>query len=256
MAYSGKIIGGCLGFIFGRIPGLGIGIFIGHLYDSGHFALNPFHANPQEHRQKTQTAFFNTTFQTMGHIAKADGRVSQLEIQHAQQVMEDMGLNSDMRREAIRLFQQGKQPGFAINQALHNLRAACWRHPSLLRTFIEIQIKMAYADGQQLSASKKACLQHILQQLGIRGFRFHQQGGAGAQPQRMAKDNLKQAYQTLGVPQGSSEQTVKKAYRKQMSENHPDKMIAKGLPPEMIKVATEKTQQIKQAYELIKENQK
>jgi DnaJ like chaperone protein len=48
-----------------------------------------------------------------------------------------------------------------------------------------------------------------------------------------------------------SDSEVKKAYRRQMNEHHPDKLVSKGMPEEMVKMATEKTQEIKAAYELI-----
>jgi len=50
----------------------------------------------------------------------------------------------------------------------------------------------------------------------------------------------------------ASDAEVKKAYRRLMSQNHPDKLVARGLPEEMMKVATEKTQEIKAAYEQVK----
>ena len=49
-----------------------------------------------------------------------------------------------------------------------------------------------------------------------------------------------------------NEQELKKAYRRQMNQHHPDKLVAKGLPDEMIEIATQKTQDIKAAYEIIK----
>ena len=57
----------------------------------------------------------------------------------------------------------------------------------------------------------------------------------------------------LGVEPDSTEAEVKKAYRRLMSQHHPDKLVAKGLPEEMMKLAKEKTQEISAAYELIKE---
>ena len=63
---------------------------------------------------------------------------------------------------------------------------------------------------------------------------------------------LTQAYKILGVNKGSSEAEIKKAYRRLMSQHHPDKLVAKGLPDEMIALATEKTQEIRKAYDLIK----
>jgi len=65
---------------------------------------------------------------------------------------------------------------------------------------------------------------------------------------------LTQAYKILGISKGSSEAEVKKAYRRLMSQHHPDKLVAKGLPDEMIKLATEKTQEIRKAYDLVKKS--
>ena len=62
---------------------------------------------------------------------------------------------------------------------------------------------------------------------------------------------LANAYEMLSVSPGDSDAEVKKAYRRLMSQHHPDKLVAKGLPEEMMKLATEKTQEIKAAYEVI-----
>ncbi|KZZ15482.1 hypothetical protein A3751_17250 [Oleiphilus sp. HI0080] len=65
---------------------------------------------------------------------------------------------------------------------------------------------------------------------------------------------LEEAYDVLGLEKECSDQELKRAYRRLMSQHHPDKLVAKGLPEEMMKLATEKTQQIKEAYELVKRN--
>ena len=76
----------------------------------------------------------------------------------------------------------------------------------------------------------------------------------GARPGAPRAQPVSQAYEVLGVQRTASDAEVKKAYRRLMNQHHPDKLIAKGLPEEMIRIATEKTQQIKEAYEQIKEN--
>ena len=62
---------------------------------------------------------------------------------------------------------------------------------------------------------------------------------------------LAAAYQLLGVEHSASHADVKRAYRKLMSAHHPDKLVSKGLPEDMMKLATEKTQAIQAAYDLI-----
>ena len=77
---------------------------------------------------------------------------------------------------------------------------------------------------------------------------FHHQGSATA----ARGTSLEQAYKALGVDSSASDKEVKRAYRRRMSEHHPDKLIAKGVPQEMIKLATARTQEIQAAYEVIK----
>ena len=68
----------------------------------------------------------------------------------------------------------------------------------------------------------------------------------------MKKEFLDIITKLLCVEPTVSDKDVKRAYRKMMSQHHPDKLVSRGLPEEMMKVATDKTHQIKQAYEMIK----
>jgi len=102
MSFWGKLIGGFLGFSMAGPFGALIGIWIGNNFDrglsgfSGGFTSGFTNANPHE----TQRAFFYATFAVMGHIAKADGIVSKQEIQAAEAVMTQLGLDSDKRVQA------------------------------------------------------------------------------------------------------------------------------------------------------------
>ena len=75
----------------------------------------------------------------------------------------------------------------------------------------------------------------------------------GQTPGQRAAEKMSSAYEVLGVGPESSDADVKKAYRRLMNQNHPDKLVAKGLPESMMKVAEEKTRQVRAAYELISE---
>ena len=210
---------------------------------------------------KCKKIFFEATFSTLGYLAKSDGRVSEREIAAAQRIMAQMNLSPAMKQEAIRQFSLGKQSDFNIDQTIRHLRSACWRHPSLLKMFLDIQIQMAHADGE-LPAGKKAAMQTIFAQFGIAGFnfdQFEQRYHAGQhyrrqqyqQPKQSPRQHLNDAYRLLEIANNVSDADVKKAYRRLMSKNHPDKLIAQGMPPEMVKLATQKTQEIKNAYETI-----
>lgn len=258
MRIWGKIIGGFFGFLLGGPIGLIIGIFIGHLFDRG-LSIQSFNTSANS---EAQAAFFNATFLVMGHIAKADGRVSEAEINAARSIMNRMGLNEEQRQRAIRLFEEGKQPQFNLEQTLTHLSQACHGSRVLLRMFVEIQSQNALADGH-LSPAKQQILQTICRYLGFAplNFAFFEdffggfQRGYQQQHQHYQRGNshsqLQEAYQTLEVPQTATLPEIKKSYRKLMSQHHPDKLMAKGLPEGMVKLATEKTQKIQAAYEKI-----
>ncbi|OGT48898.1 MAG: hypothetical protein A3E82_04175 [Gammaproteobacteria bacterium RIFCSPHIGHO2_12_FULL_38_11] len=251
MKFKGKLLGTLFGLMFGPI-GMALGFIAGHLYDLGYFRaiIQATQGNIHTHAQQV---FFASTFKIMGYIAKSDGHVSENEIQTARAIMSKMGLNDTQKEQAIYLFSLGKKANFNINQTLLELRQVCIIQPALLQLFLDIQLQMASAEGY-LSAAKKETLQHICAQLGIRGFQFNANENQHYSRQHHRSENTMttaDAYQILGVTRNSTSDEIKKAYRRLMSQNHPDKLISKGLPPEMIKVATEKTQRIKKAYEII-----
>ncbi|MBS0351127.1 MAG: co-chaperone DjlA [Proteobacteria bacterium] len=256
MRWNGKIVGLIIGLLSGHPLGVLLGVVIGHLFDTDFFQkwLGKGQIN---HTSQTQHIFFDATFSVMGYLAKADGRVTESEIKAAEQVMQDMGLDAGMRREAIRLFNQGKQPDFDLTATMIQLKSSCWAHPNLLRTFLEIQTQIAYAEGG-ISQGKRTALRAICQELGVQGFifdQFEQQAHAQQNYQQTRPDpaaHLANSYQILNVSSNASDAEVKKAYRRLLGQNHPDKLMSQGLPPEMIKLANERTQKIKSAYETIK----
>jgi DnaJ like chaperone protein len=253
MAWWGKALGGAFGFMIGGPLGALMGIAFGHSFDRGFRQLD--NAEWGADQERIQAAFFTATFSVMGYIAKADGRVTQDEIQLAETVMDRLDLNADMRSSAKKLFNEGKAGDFPIDEVMEQFRRETHRRTTLIQMFLEIQLQAAYADGVMHPAEKDA-LVRICEQLGVpvsllerleemlqAGF-----GRAGAD----TATSLKNAYRLLGLDASASDVELKKTYRRMMSQHHPDKLVAKGLPEQMIRDATEKTQQIKAAFELIR----
>jgi DnaJ like chaperone protein len=267
LSWWGKLVGGAFGFMLGGPLGALLGVALGHNLDRGLNALpdrGPFNAGD---RERVQTAFFTATFAVMGNLAKADGRVSPEEIRVAESLMAEMALDAAKRQAAINLFRQGKAEDFDLDGVLDQFRRECHGRVTLIGMFIEIQLQAAYADGQ-LSRSEDRLLAHICGRLGVseldyrrlermiraqRGFHGQRQRDGARQGQPAARPKLADAYQLLGVDAQASDADVKRAYRRLLSQHHPDKLVSKGLPEEMMKVAAQKTHEIRQAYERIRE---
>ncbi|MCU0760406.1 MAG: co-chaperone DjlA [Steroidobacteraceae bacterium] len=222
------------------------------------------------HRNPAQVAarFFRTTFEVMGHVAKADGRVSEQEIQAARAVMDEFGLDAAQVAAAIGHFSTGKQPGYDLGGAIMGLRRACAGRPDLLGTFLEIQMRAAIA-GTDLRGPVRPLMLKIAAMLGVGGLEFahveavlrlrhgwagsrrSQAGGEGRET--LSKLRLEQAYEVLEVAASASDEEVTRAYRRQLSRHHPDKLKANGLPESMLEHAKRRTQQVIEAWELVRE---
>ena len=226
----------------------------------------------------------------MGHVAKADGRVSEQEIRMAKVLMSEMRLSREQKDLAKRLFNEGKQSYFNLDAVLAQLQRTCKDNRELLKLFVDIQYRASQVDG--LTTKKIQALDIIFARLGFsplhQQYRFyedfsytsyhHYQQQEQQRQQRQQKNDsqssssysssssssqqryykaksslntLDHAYALIEVNENSSKQEVKQAYRRLLSRNHPDKLIAQGLPEEMIKLANDKTQKIMKAYELI-----
>jgi len=245
------MLGGPLGAVFGAA--------FGHNFDRGLNVLGS-QGGPGLNVERLQTAFFTTTFSVMGHIAKADGQVSKMEITLAEDVMRQMNLDAQQKKVARGLFNEGKKPDFPLNDVLQQFRLECSRQRNLMQMFLEIQLATALSDGN-FDAAESRILENAASILG-----FSRQEYASIlhriQAQRHAHSSsdhhmdLQDAYGLLGISKSATDQDVKKAYRRQMNQHHPDKLVSKGLPEEMMELANKKVQDIKTAYETIKSSRK
>ncbi|MGJ8664589.1 MAG: co-chaperone DjlA [Marinicella sp.] len=265
----GIIIGGILGFKFGSYPGMVFGAWIGHWLErqiTGNTTVN--------HQKQTQESFFNALFLTMGRLAKVDGKVSPSEIERTEGIIRHMKLNPAMRQRAIDLFNQGKQNGYDIESALIKFGQFARKSLSLKQIFLEMLIDVAEADGM-ISRAEQALIERTCQLIGypvqllyammkMRGFTaaggsYQNQSGRRSRGQRQQSRRPVNSqapfnpYQVLGVEQSDNKATIRKAYKRLMSQHHPDKLVSKGLPPEMMKVAEEKAKQVQLAWEKVKD---
>ena len=255
MAWWGKLVGGTLGFMLGGPLGAMLGATFGHNFDAKSQGGQKRRYMPGN-QERTQAAFFAATFSVMGHIAKADGRVSKSEIALADQLMNHMQLNPEQKKMAMTLFNQGKSTAFDLDAILQQFKQECQRRTTLIRMFLEIQVQAAFADGT-LDPAESEILQRVAFALDFTHSDLEQiinmikSGGASEAGQQMT---LEEAYSIIGGDEKMTTVDIRKLYRKLLSQHHPDKLVSKGLPEEMIKLANEKTHEIQTAWKLIQKS--
>ena len=256
LAFIGLFFLGPLGVILGAF----LGLLIGKHLSPGLFQVHI----SSEQQLYAQQVFFRTTFIVMGRLTKADGCINEKEIQQATQLMNNMQLSYAQRQKAIDFFNEGKSSIIDLTEVLLEFKQKV-TSPNLIHVFLEIQLQAAYVDGE-LSSAEELILSNICYILNISCFSFEmikkrvQSQYSFYQHhnkyQYSSEFSLNQAYSILGVNSQGTDQEIKRAYRKQMSEHHPDKLVSKGLPKEMLDIAKKKTQKIHAAYDLIQKHRK
>ncbi len=278
----GKIAGLLIGTLLFRYVGALIGLYVGHLFDN---ALKRTAARQKvddwlQSDDSKQAIFFYSTFSVMGYVAKSSGRVTAEHIEIASKLMTEMRLDERQKEEAKDAFREGKLPGFPLKKKLDLFKRHFSGRRDLAQFFVELQIQTAYSDSvlepdeyqvllkiaKQLGFDKRVLNQMIaMWEAEMRFQAFKQEkyeqhkkyDRHGEQKRQRAEqqsnnDKLLDAYAILGVSQRDSARDIKRAYKRLMAQNHPDKLVAKGLPPEMMEVAKRKTQDIQYAYEIVK----
>ena len=260
MNWTGKLIGALLGFILTRrASGVLLGMILGHFYDR-YVARGA--GGPRADPATVRATFFRAAFSVMGHVAKADGRVSEQDIAAARRIFRQFSLNEADTRVAMQFYTEGKASDFDLDSTLREFAEVCRGREPVLRMFLEIQMRAALL-GDGLAGVTRSTLAQVAARLGIGALEFAHletllrlQAYSGARPGTSAggADVLADAYEILGVPRTATDAEVKRAYRKLMSENHPDKLVARGLPESMLEVAKQKTQAIQAAWERVRES--
>jgi len=254
-----KLIGALIGYYFFGIFGAFIGYFLGSIVDRysayGIGGVNPLSSG---HRQ---TVFLETVFILMGKLAKADGHISKDEIAHVEQLIQKLGMSAEHRQKAIDIFKRGAAPGFDIEPNLRQFTAVCGHTHSLKQMLLVYLMVMALSDGR-IDSAEERLLVDIARHLGYDQAEFKYMldmvlnQSHFASGQATSATALEDAYKALGVNKDSTDQEVKHAYRKLMSQYHPDKLMGQGVPEDMIAVATEQAQEVQVAYDLITKSRK
>jgi DnaJ like chaperone protein len=238
----GLFLGGFRGMVVGAAIGYAIGLATRSVLGNKLFQV--------------QAQFLESTFAVMGALCKADGVVTRDEIATAENMFARLNLSEEQRTTARAAFGRGKSPGFNLDNEVAAFARAARGHRPLLVMFLQIQCAAVAADGTIHPAEHQMLLQ-IAHGLGLSAADVEQleallrtgTGGGGGAPRRNPED----AYAALGLTSAATDAQIKQAYRRLMSQNHPDKLAGKGLPESMREMAEQRTREISTAYAAIKE---
>lgn len=261
MTHWGKVVGAVAGLATGRPLIAVVGIILGHQFDRG-FA-NTFSRLGKDSTdgrlEKLSPEFVTVLFQAIGHVAKADGRITEDEIRAARSLMHRLGLGPAGARRAIAWFEEGKQPGFPIRARVATLKDSGARKPEARALFVRLLLEIALANAT-LDHRQRAVLWEVCKELGVgrvelaqmeailraqRSFRSSEAGDADAR-------RVDAAYKTLGIDRSSSNDEIKKAYRRLMNKSHPDKLASENPDAAAIAEAERRTREVRSAYEMLK----
>ena len=222
-------------------------------------------------KTEKQSIFFKTAFTLMGTLAKADGRVSEQEIAHVEKFMTQLNMCATHRKQAINHFQEGAKADFEVEALLQKFITLTAASPNLKQMLMVYLVRVALADGK-LASEETTLLRKIALQLGysdqafeqfmamlqgqdqFAGGAYHRGGSSAGMGGYTSASAIDSAYQALGITKDNTDAEIKKAYRRLVREYHPDKLMGQGLPEAMIKEATERSQEIQTAYDLIKKS--
>ena len=261
MPYWGKVVGAVAGLATGRPWIALIGLILGHQFDRGFSEkFRKFGSNtPNSRLEQLPDQFVRILFQTVGHIAKADGRVTEEEIRAARGLMHRLGLGPVEVRKAMTWFESGKELSFPLRSTIRDLRVNAARKSESRSLFVRLLLEVALSKPT-LHQRERAMLWVVCTELDIgrvelaqleamlraqRGFRRSAAGDADAR-------RLAAAYRTLGIEKTQTNAEIKTAYRRLMNKNHPDKLASDDPDAAAIAEAERRTREVRGAYEMLK----
>ncbi len=246
MGWMGKIVGGTLGMALGGPLGAIFGAAFGHAFDTSPQQVGHAESRRLSPGEQSQFTFFVAAFSMLAKLAKADGVVTNEEVESVESFMiNDLRLTPQSRNVAMNIFNTAIDSPENFSQFAAQFYNKFALQPQMLELMIDILIRVAVADGK-LSRGEEALIEKAVRIFNFQQSRFEQ----------LKSKYIKvvdKFYAVLGCDRSDSSEKIKKQYRKLVHEYHPDKIAAKGLPEEFTKFAEDKFREIQQAYESIKQ---
>lgn len=247
MSIWGKVVGGVAGFAIGGPLGALLGVAAGHAADA--WASQPSAPpGPDGQPDQTRSMAFTIGVIVLGaKMAKADGVVDRAEIDAFKRVFQ---IPAEEARNVGRIFDLAKRDSAGFEPYARQLAGMFRDRPTVLEDLLGCLFHIASADGS-LHPAELTFLADVARIFGISEATFEGirriHGGAACG----YEDPLDDPYAVLGVARTASDAEIKLAWRQALRDNHPDTVMAQGLPAEFVDVATQKTAALNAAYDKI-----
>ncbi len=249
MSWLGKMIGGTIGFALGGPIGAVAGAAFGHTFvdkkETAYLSSQPGTQQTLSSNEEAQLVFFTAAFSMLAKICKADGKVTENEISMVEAFMKrDLQLDPNGQKTAITIFRQAVHSPESFDAFAIQFYSVFRPQPNIIELMMDVLLRVSTADGSISNEEETMLLS------ATRIFNY-----STADYERLKSKYVKQTnkyYAVLKCDETSSNDEIKKQYRKLVTEYHPDKIEAKGLPEEFVKFANDKFKEIQEAYDTIK----
>jgi DnaJ like chaperone protein len=197
-------------------------------------------------------------FILLGRLAKCDGRVRETHIAQTRAEMRRLSLDTEQQRRAIEAFNRGKTGDDGLLLPLRRLR----KRPEKVRSVLSSCWRLAAAEPQ-ISERKRnlillwgrwaGCTPGEVLDLQPTASQHNPGKARESSVAPRARNPYEEALQLLGVRETSESGEIKRAYRRLLSQYHPDKLAGAGASTDAVREATEKTRELHSAYTLVRE---
>ena len=248
MSIWGKIIGGAAGFALGGPLGSLLGVLAGHAADRYVDSETPQIAGPgagsggDDDRAATRQVAFTIAVIALGaKMAKADGQVDRSEVAAFKEVFQ---VPQSETANVARVFDLAKRDARGFEPYAQQIARMFRKNHPVLEELLEGLFHIARADGK-IHDAEIAYLAEV-----ARLFGFSEADFARIREANIGPDKA-DPYTILGVTRAMSNDEIRAAWRKLVRDNHPDRLIAQGLPEEFVMLANQKVATINAAYDKV-----
>ncbi len=211
---------------------------------------------------KSRVIISRALFATLGRLAKIDGLVTREEVAYASSVMKLLGLTPRQRQEAIDYFELGKQSDTDVLLFVEKMAASVGRRSILSQHLLKILFRLVFVKGC-MRLKEKLLLRDVAELLGFTRAEFlevcasfgsNNEGGEkhfSFSSPPTGSSLLSNAYRVLQLDPNADDGEIRRAYLRLMSRYHPDKLVRDNLSEEAMRMAQEKSSDIREAYEAL-----